>query len=237
VGADLPEGFRVVEPSGFGRAAPSVEQAMTSALSARPDLAAQQARIDQAEQALRYQIKGQNAEVSAFGSYSRYTGSEVDDGGNWTAGISLSWALLDGGANRALVDQARAARDSAVAEGDALRQTVALEVEQALLKIREYREQQRTQDLLVKQAKENLEIAQGRYQAGVGYYLEVNDAVEKYDEARRDAIKNRYDLWIAESDLDKATGTRIPMPEAKAVVGSDGIGTAIGAAPAEEGKR
>ena len=135
------------------------------------------------------------------------------------------------------VDQARAARDSALAAGDALKQTVALEVEQALLKIKEYGEQQRTQDLLVKQAKENLDIAQGRYQVGVGNYLEVNDAVEKYNEARRDAVKNRYDLWIAESDLDKATGTRIPVPEARIVAGSDGSGAAAGPAPAEEGKR
>jgi outer membrane protein TolC len=234
---DLPEGFRVLEPSGFGRTAPLVGEAMKAALNARPDLAAQQARIDQAEQTLRYQIKGQNAEISAFGSYSGYTGSEVDDGGNWEAGISLSWALVDGGENRALVDQARAARDSALAEGDALKQTVALEVKQALLKIREYQEKQRTQDLLVRQAKENLDIAQGRYQAGVGYYLEVNDAVEKYDEARRDAIKNRYDLWIAESDLDKATGTRISMPKTTAAAGSAGAGAAVGSVPAEEGKR
>jgi len=222
---DLTSGFRVEDPPDPVPPIPSREEALALAEVRRPDLAAARLRIDESGERLRYAAKGQNATLSAFGQYDYVTGSDMEDDDGWKVGLSLSWTLLDGGATAAQVEQARADRDSALASEASTRDTVALEVEKALLKIREAEENVRTLDLVVRQARENRDLATGRYEVGVGSPLEVSDAVDKYDQARRDAIKARYDLRIARADLDRAVGTAIPVP------GGEETGEAGGGVP------
>lgn len=55
-------------------------------------------------------------------------------------------------------------------------------------------------------AKENLDIANGRYDAGVGTIIEVTDAQSSHIRAETDLVNARYDVAIARAKLEKAVG-------------------------------
>jgi len=57
-----------------------------------------------------------------------------------------------------------------------------------------------------RKAKENLDLANGRYQVGVGSIIEVTDAETTYTSAQTDRIRALYDYKIAEAQLAKAIG-------------------------------
>jgi outer membrane protein TolC len=91
----------------------------------------------------------------------------------WSAGLSMTQTLFDGGLRGAQVDQARAAYDASVAS---YRQTVLTgyqEVEDNLAAQRILRDEARTQDEAVKAAQQSLAVTMNQYQAGIVSYLNV----------------------------------------------------------------
>ena len=59
-----------------------------------------------------------------------------------------------------------------------------------------------------KQATENLDIANGRYSAGVGSPVEVTDAQVAYTNAKTTYIQALSDYKVAQASLEKAMGIR-----------------------------
>ena len=60
--------------------------------------------------------------------------------------------------------------------------------------------------MLVAQAQENLELAEGRYQAGVGSIVELTDAQAALTSARAQQVRAGYDLATARARLTRAVG-------------------------------
>ena len=60
----------------------------------------------------------------------------------------------------------------------------------------------------MKQAEENLEIANGRYTAGVGNPIEVTDAEVSLINAKTSYNQALYDYKIASSSIEKAMGVK-----------------------------
>ena len=58
----------------------------------------------------------------------------------------------------------------------------------------------------LQKARENLELAQGRYEAGIGPYIEVTDAQLASVQAETDYIQAQYDYQLSVARLLKATG-------------------------------
>jgi outer membrane protein TolC len=58
----------------------------------------------------------------------------------------------------------------------------------------------------LQKARENLDLASGRYEAGVGPYLEITDAQLSAINAETDRIQALYDYYLAVARLLKATG-------------------------------
>jgi NodT family efflux transporter outer membrane factor (OMF) lipoprotein len=91
----------------------------------------------------------------------------------WSAGISMTQTLFDGGLRGAQVNQARAAYDASVA---AYRQTVLTgfqEVEDNLAAQRILGDEAQAQDEAVKAALQSLAVTMNQYQAGIVSYLNV----------------------------------------------------------------
>jgi NodT family efflux transporter outer membrane factor (OMF) lipoprotein len=91
----------------------------------------------------------------------------------WSAGLSVSQTLFDGGLRGAQTDQARAAYDAGVA---AYRQTVLTgfqEVEDNLAAQRILADEAQAQDEAVKSAQQSLAVTMNQYQAGIVSYLNV----------------------------------------------------------------
>jgi len=87
-----------------------------------------------------------------------------------------------------------------------LRQTIDQDIKQAWLNLQEAADRGVAAELIVRQAAENLELANGRYTSGVGSPIEVTDALVAASNAKTAQISALYDYKLAQSSLEKATG-------------------------------
>lgn len=207
---DAPSDVAVEDMRDYQAFALSFDEAFARAQTDRPDLKALQASINSDKQSVRYQTKGLNPELSVYGGYDWADGSSAGTD-EWQAGLTLSIPVYDGGLTSAKVDQARADLGATQAEYDSRLQLVALEVKTALLNIDEAWENIGTTELTVRQARENLDLATGRYRVGVGSPLEVSQAAEKYSQSQKDYNRALYDYRLALAGLEKAMGTSVAL--------------------------
>lgn len=205
---DAPEGFSIQDMRDHKAFSLSFKDAFERAKDSRPDLNAQKLSLRAAEETVRYQAKGLAPTLSAYGGYDWADGDNADRD-EWEAGLTLSIPIYDGGLTSAKVDEARADLAATQAGYDSQLQSVALEVRTALLAIEEAWENIGTTELTVGQAKENLDLATGRYRVGVGNSLEVSQAAEDYSESKKDYNRALYDYKLALARLEKAMGTPV----------------------------
>lgn len=125
---------------------------------------------------------------------------------NYGAGINLNIPIVDGGATKAAIELARAQLDQADAERETLRQQINYGVRSAALSLGNAIERSRSSELSVRYAEENLELARGRYEVGVGDPLELSDAVSSLADARYSHYQALYDAQTARANLDEALG-------------------------------
>jgi outer membrane protein len=95
---------------------------------------------------------------------------------NAATGVSLSWPFFQGGLTRAQVREAEATANQLTAQLEQERSQVRLELEQARLLVRAAKASLAAQRDAVINAQEQLRLAEGRYQAGVGSGIELGDA-------------------------------------------------------------
>ncbi len=126
--------------------------------------------------------------------------------GDWGVGISLTAPLLTGSLQASKVAEARAHFEQVQADAEALRQDIRLEIKQARANLSDARERVQTSDLAIRQAQESLDLANGRFQAGVGNTLERTDAQTLLTSAKTAKIQAIYDYNVAAARLEAALG-------------------------------
>lgn len=179
--------------------------AVETAYKNRPELLASQARVKAADEQVSYAYKGFFPSISATGSYIR-SGQDFFPPEGWNAGVAITWGLFNGFQTVHQVREAKANLDTARSNYELLKQNVLLEVQQAYLQLLQAKESIPTAELGVKQATENLEIATGRYNAGVGNPIEVTDAQITYSNAKNAFTQALYDYQVAAASLERSIG-------------------------------
>lgn len=182
-----------------------IGEAVERALSNRPDLVAQRRRVEYAETLLALQKKGLSPEISASAGYTAYGSAPFDDNG-WNAKLSLSFPIYDGGLTGSRVEGAEADLVSAKAQLESASNNVMLEVRKAWHALSEAQEALKASLEAERQARETYELAEGRYEAGVGNSLEISDAVDSYASAQTNTILSLYECKAKRLDLEKAMG-------------------------------
>lgn len=183
------------------------DAAFSKALANRPDLRSTAAKKRGAEESVELSTRGYYPSLSGSAEYSR-GGQKFPLQEGWNVGATLTIPLFSGFATKYQVEEARANLNAASANEDAVKQTVFFEVRQAYLNLQEARESVPAAEISVKQAEENLDLANGRYTAGVGSPIEVTDARVSYVTARTAYIKALSDYKVAQAALEKAMGVR-----------------------------
>ncbi len=184
----------------------AIDEMMTEALGARPEVSA-------AEQAIRAQALGlRSARAAYWPSLSASTGV-TDAGGqidnlswNWNASVNLSVPLFRGGETQAQVREAESNLAGLRAQAETLRQQVRLEVEQARLAVRAARASLAAAGDALTNAQELLRLAEGRYETGVGNIIELGDAQVALTSAGQQQVQAEYQLAIARAQLLRAVG-------------------------------
>lgn len=184
------------------------DEAVTRAYQDRPDLKSIIARKEAAEKSISYARSGYLPYVTGNANYG-WTGDRFNDQeSGWDVGASLNVPIFSGFLTKYQVDEAKANLRVLEANENVLRQNILLSVQQASLNMREAEERITTAALTVKQAEENLNIANGRYQAGVGNPIEITDALVNYNNAQTTYNQALYDYKVAQASMDRAIGVR-----------------------------
>jgi outer membrane protein len=184
----------------------NTDELLTLALKARPDL-----------QALDDQIRAQEYTVGATrgGYYPALNASTaLTDAGpavdnlawNWYGMLSLSWPIFGGGITDQQVREARATASVLRGQYEIQRQQIRLDLEQARLAVRAAKASEEATHEAAVNAREQLRLAEGRYQAGVGNMIELGDSQVVMTTASAQEVQAHFNLATARAQLLLALG-------------------------------
>ncbi len=210
---DAPE-YTLDENMSFVKYEITLEDALAKAYENRPDLKSIVLRRRASESSVDLAKTGYYPVLTGNAAYS-WSGEKFPLEHGWDVGAALSFPIFSGFLTKYQVREAKANLDVLKANEESLKQTIFLEVQEAYLTLRAAEEAIPTATLGVEQAKENLEIADGRYAAGVGNPIEVTDAEVGLANARTYYIQALYADKIAQASLEKAMGIRYYSPSIK----------------------
>ena len=124
----------------------------------------------------------------------------------WGAGLGLSLPIFDSGRARAKIDQATAKQKQALSYYESSVQNAFKEVNNALVSLKEYTEQENDLKLTQDAAKKAMDIASNRYKAGYSSYMEYLDAQRVFNDASIAYIQKRQLRLMASVELFKSLG-------------------------------
>lgn len=199
--------YKIMDMLAFKRYELTLSDALNKAFINRPDLRSAAIRQKAAEKGVDLAKKGYLPAVTGNASYTK-AGDNLSPDNSWNVGAAITFPIFSGFLTKHQVEEAQASLRLAQANEDAIRQTILLEVQQAFLNLNEAEERVSVAELTVKQADENLEIAKGRYNAGVGSPIEITDALTSYSNAKTAHTAALYDYKIAQANLEKAMGVK-----------------------------
>ncbi|MBI4531390.1 MAG: TolC family protein [Candidatus Latescibacteria bacterium] len=129
---------------------------------------------------------------------------------NYQVNIStgLTYNLFDGFSKRANLNRATATMLAAREGLEQAKQDVALAVKRAFLELDRSKQVVEITGEHIASAAEDLRLAEERYRVGTGTILEVTDAHVNLTRAQVNNVQSRYDLKIAEAELEYAMGGR-----------------------------
>jgi outer membrane protein len=199
--------FAVVDNLAFQKSDLQLNDVLNTAYSNRPDLRSVVAKRDAAERSIDLAQKGYFPTLSGSAGYG-YSGTDFPLGSGWNAGAALSFPLFSGLSTKYQVDEARANLEILKANEDSIRQAIIFDVKQAYLNVQDTAQQISMAEMTVLQAKENYDLASGRYRAGVGSPIEVADATITLNNARANLNTALYNYKMAQAALEKSTGAK-----------------------------
>ena len=203
----LPDG----EP--FALAAPSAPPdtgdtagLVSAALAARPDLRAADLAVRLAENAGRAARGSFLPRVGVLGALEFNGANVTDQRSSWVLGAEVQWNLFRGFADRARLKEAAHAERRAVAERDALRGRVAVDVRSAVARLESARARRVAGDAALAQARESQRITRDRYDSGLATVTDVLRAAQAVLDAESAAISAELDVVLHAVALDRALG-------------------------------
>jgi outer membrane protein TolC len=202
--------YRVLEPSRGEAYQVVLDEAVARAMQLRPEMISQQAQEQAAETAIKVAQGNFFPTVTSSASYS-YAATDFPLVYNWNVAGTVNIPIFNGFLTKQQVAQARANLLKIKANGDVLRQSILLEVNQALLNLGAARERLQVTAVTVTQAKERLALVEGRYRAGLSNAIEVTDAEVALVNAQVNDVVAMSNYQATKAQLDRATGISAPV--------------------------
>lgn len=198
--------FSIEDTLAFQKSPLTFEESIQRAYTNRPDLKSVLARKEASRESISLARSGYYPTLTGNASVTRADSDYPPEKSGWSAGVTLTFPLFSGFLTNNQVREAKENLNVQKANEESLRQSILLDVQQAYLSLREVEDSVAVAELTVQQAQENYDIANGRYNAGVGSPLEVTDALVGLTNARVNFIAALANYKIAEAALLKAMG-------------------------------
>ncbi|MEJ7613521.1 MAG: TolC family protein, partial [Candidatus Fervidibacter sacchari] len=130
--------------------------------------------------------------------------------GGYLAGIVIGLPVLDGGRRKAMVGEAQAMQEKALAEVERLKLQIASEVDTALRELQTALKNLQTAQMALRSAEEDERVAKVRYEAGRSVLVEYLDALAALVRAQVNYAQAIYELSVAHDKLLRAVGKGLP---------------------------
>jgi outer membrane protein len=186
----------------------TLEQARAQAMSARPDLEAQQKREASARLSSSATKLERLPSVSFFGDYGSIGSSLFDSAlPTRTYGVTLRVPIFDGGRRDARRAEASSQYRIETVRTNDLKEQIEFDLRLALDALHSAEEQVRVSRDGLTLSEGELAQARRRYGAGIANSLEVTDAQTRLERARDNQTQALYNFNLARIDLEQAMGT------------------------------
>ena len=190
---------------------PSYERGVEVALKSRPDLSDLQKRMGMQEELVKIYDAGDKPRVDLKASYGWRDVDYIDvvraDGQVWSAGIFLTFPFFDGMRTRGKTAQAKSDFRSLKIDEAKLKDSIAVQVRDAVNFCREAEEIVKALSGTVRRAERLLQMAEKGFEYGVKTKLEVDDAQLSFIDAKGNLAKAKRDYSVARVTLDWVMGT------------------------------
>lgn len=207
MGIDGDAEYAIHDNLAFEKYGVTLEDALKTAYQTRPDLKSLEAQRDSAERSVDRAKQEYYPQLNGNAQYN-FAGSKYPVGQGWYAGVALSVNLFDGLSTTNKVAEAQANKQSVDAKISSMKLQIMLDVKQAWLALIKAKQTIDTTNVQIRQAGENLEITNLRYDAGLATPLEVTDATVTYSQAKLANISALFDYKVARANMEKAMGSR-----------------------------
>ncbi len=144
--------------------------------------------------------------LMAMADYMRGIGDIGQGTGGYLVGIVLGLPIFDGGRRKAIVGEAEAMREKALADLERLKLQIAKEVDTALKELQTAEQNVRTSEVALKSSREEARIAKVRYEAGRSVLVEYLDAISALVRAELNYAQALYERAVAVDKLIRAIG-------------------------------
>jgi TolC family type I secretion outer membrane protein len=184
-----------------------MEDYLQAALTNRPEIKSLEDRLRSNEMTVRSEFAGYLPSISTGGSYNWNKEDHADFLNNSNVQIAANVPIFEGFRTTARVGQARAAVLASKYRVEDAKNDILNQVGVSYIAIEDARASIDALKVSVRSARENLDIAQGRYEAGVGAIIDVTDAQVSLTSAETDLAQAFYNYHLAYSKLLRSTGT------------------------------
>ena len=199
--------LQVDENVDFSMQEMTFEEAIKTAYHNRPDVQSSTLEVRLGQLKLSQAKAGYFPTVSFSAGYTKSGESLYLDTENAHVGVGLEIPLFSAFRTYNGVKQANLALENTRNNSRSLLNNVFLEVQNAYIALNEAAESIPLAQLNAEKAKENMELARGRYNEGIGDMIELKDAEVAYTDAQLSLLTARYDYGAAVADLKQAIGT------------------------------
>jgi outer membrane protein TolC len=184
------------------------EEALSRAFQNRPDLLSLLLKEKAARSSIETARTNYYPYITGSANYG-YSGDLTPFDHYWTAGATVTFPVFSGFLTKYQVQEQEGNLSVLEATAETLRQSIMLDVQQGYLNLQQSKDAITTAETAVRQAQENLDLANGRYKSGVGSPLEVTDALVSYSNAKTSYNNALASYKIAEANIEKAIGAPV----------------------------
>lgn len=199
--------YDVVDNLTYDKYQINFEDAIKKAYDNRPDLKSIIEKENAAKASVKLAKKDYLPNLNAAATYGT-GGQEFPLDTGWSFGASLSIPVFNGLLTKYNINEAKANLDVTSSNVEILKQSIYSAVQQSYINLKQAEKSIPVAELISKQAKENFELATGRYNAGVGSSVEVIDAQTNYSSAQLTYVQSLYQYNMARINLEKAMGVK-----------------------------
>ena len=181
---------------------------LNTAFETRPEYLAAKKKAEGSQLLVRASKRAFLPDLNAFASF-QYGGRNPGTDTGYQVGGNFSYSNFNGLLLKKQVDEAKATAKKDTADLENTRQAVYLEVKQAYIDLQNAKDSIPVSQLAMMQAKEQYDLASGRYKVGLGDAVELKDAENTYRKAQLEYYSNLMNYNIAAANLERVTGAPI----------------------------